>query len=351
MEEQDIFIAYHGTYSGDGSLDKAKEVFYYLQSKGIRCYFFPNEKNDYFANTPIAVKNSKKFLLVANDTISRNSDGSVQSNGVYQEITTFWNCIYEGKRKRGDARVYAYNGLTMVEANELHIAFQGVAHIEEGKDQERSLEEIYKWACGEDDVSLMNATGQHNDEQVNILTDISSEMKTVYVRRSMMNRNWNLRKMISVASKIECLGISNNEMTLKMDASILLDALNRGAYIELLFLDPKSKFTRFREKEEGQVKNTIRNNTETTLSFALRLKNKNEYNKIFDNLKVYTYDCLPRMNMIIIDETHMLLQYYANSIPGASNPCFYIKKQCDNQIFDFYYNQYKKIKTEGREHV
>lgn len=350
MEEQDLFIAYHGTYNGDGSLSKAKELFYYLESKGIKCYFFPNEKNDYFANTPVAVKNSHKFILVCNPSLQRKSDGSIQSNGVYQEVTTFWNCIYEGKRNRGDARVYAYDGMTMEDANELHIAFQGVAHIQEGQNVENSFEEVYRWVLGnEQSVAYNGNIDTHAAPE--ILKDTSNELKTVYVRRSMMNKNWNLRKMISVAGKIECLGISNNELTLKMDASILLDALNRGAHIELVFLDPKSKFTRFREKEEGQVKNTIKNNTNTTLSYAIRLKNKNEYNVVFDNLKIYTYDRLPRMNMIIIDETHMLLQYYANSIPGASNPCFYIKKQFENQIFDFYYNQYKKIRAEGKEHV
>lgn len=164
-----------------------------------------------------------------------------------------------------------------------------------------------------------------------------------------MNKSWNLRKMISVAEKIECLGISNNEITLKMDAAALLEALNRGAQIEVLFLDPKGKNTKLREKEEKQVKNTIVNNTKTTLNYIMRIKKHNELGKVFDNLKVYVYDSIPRMNMIFIDGTHLLLQYYANNVPGASNPCFYIKKQNDNQIFDFYYRQYQLIKESGKE--
>lgn len=30
MEKQDLFIAYHGTYNDNGSLAKAKELFYFL---------------------------------------------------------------------------------------------------------------------------------------------------------------------------------------------------------------------------------------------------------------------------------------------------------------------------------
>lgn len=350
MELQDLFIAYHGTYDGRGSLQKARDLFYYLESKGVKCYFFPNETNEYFANTPIAVKNSKKFLLVCNDTIARKPDGSIDCNGVYQETTTFWNCIYEGKRRRGDARVYAFGGMTRETANDLHVAFQGVAHIQESENAEESFEDVYRWVVGDGNV------GNKGDKKSDIpsdlrINDVSTELKTVYVRRSAMNKNWDLRKMVLVAKKVECLGISNNEMTLKMDESVLREALSNGTHIELMFLKPNGKFTGFREKEEGQARNTIRNNTNATLSFALRLKKGNKTGKTFENLKIYTYDCVPRMNLIIIDEMHMLLQYYANDVPGGSNPCFYIKKQCDNQIFDFYYNQYKKIRTEAKEHV
>ena len=96
MEQQDIFIAYHGTYADNGSLAKAKDLFYYLQSQGIKCYFFPNQNNDYFANTPIAAQKSNKFLFVCNDNVDVKEDGSIRNNGVYQEVTAFWNCIYEG---------------------------------------------------------------------------------------------------------------------------------------------------------------------------------------------------------------------------------------------------------------
>ena len=131
MEQQDVFIAYHGTYSDNGSLAKAKELFYYLQSQGIKCYFFPHQNNDYFANTPFAAQKSNKFLFVCNDNVDLKADGSIGNNGVYQEITAFWNYIYEGKRNRGDAKVYAFDGFTSEKANDLHLAFQGVAHFDE----------------------------------------------------------------------------------------------------------------------------------------------------------------------------------------------------------------------------
>lgn len=349
MEQQDIFIAYHGTYDNDGSLAKAKELFYYLQSVGIKCYFFPNQNNDYFANTPIAAQKSDKFLFVCNNNVDVNEDGSIRNNGVFQEVTAFWNCIYEGKRKRGDAKVYAFDGFTSEKANELHLAFQGVAHFDENlSSPEKAFEDVANWVRNSSDGENKDSV-DHIEETKTVFDGTSSELKKVFVRRSTMNKSWDLRKMICVAEKIECLGISNNEITLKMDSAALLEALERGAQIEVLFLDPKGKNTRLREKEESQEKNTIVNNTQTTLKYIMRIKKHNELGKVFDNLKVYVYDSIPRMNMIFIDGKHLLLQYYANNVPGASNPCFYIKKQAENQVYDFYYNQYKVIREGGKE--
>lgn len=354
MEQQDVFIAYHGTYNNNGSLAKAKELFYFLQSQGVKCYFFPNQTNDYFANTPIAAQKSHKFLFVCNGNVEVKEDGTISNNGVYQEVTAFWNCIYEGKRQRGDAKVYAYDGFSPQRANDLHLAFQGVAHFDESlSSPDQCFDEVLRWVLGsaeeESGPSMQQTVAAPVGSTVNVSEGTSTELKKVFVRRSTMNKSWNLRKMISVAEKIECLGISNNEMTLKMDAETLFEALNRGAQIEVLFLDPNGKNTKLREKEEKQVKNTIVNNTKTTLNYIMRIKKRNEYGKVYDNLKVFVYDSIPRMNMIFIDGTHLLLQYYANSVPGASNPCFYIKKQADNQIFDFYYKQYKLIRDSGKE--
>lgn len=308
MDARDIFIAYHGTYDKHGSLDKAKDLFYFLESRGIKCYFFPTEKSAYFAETPVAVKKSKKFLLVCNQYIKVNEDGSVVNNGIKQELQTFWNCIYEEKRRRGDARVYAYDGFTSEKANELHIAFQGVAHFDEARSSpDDCFESIYEWVIN-DGGKVIQTDKQPMARSAPELTisGTTDEIERVFLRRSYMNKVWDISRMISVAQKIECLGISNNEITLNMDEETLKKALCSGMKLEILFLSPNGKCTKAREREEGQARNTIKTNTNTTLSFVTRLKYKLPEN-IRDNLHFYLYDLVPRMNMIFIDEKHLLL--------------------------------------------
>lgn len=352
MELRDVFIAYHGTYDELGSLERAKDLFYFLESRNIKCYFFPKEKSSYFAETPIAVKNAKKFILVCNKYIKLDKDGNIVNNGIKQELQTFWNCIYEGKRQRGDARVYSFDGVTAEMANEFHISFQGVAHFDEtNSSTELCFQQIYEWIISDanTDVDFIQEENKfprlEKSEAATI--GISFEIEKVFLRRSFMSKAWDISRMIMVAKKIECLGISNNELTLGMDEESLKIALMNGLNLELLFLDPIKKYTKEREREEKQKKNTIRNNTNTTLNFIKRLHGLLP-DEVKGNLSYYTYNLVPRMNMIFFDEKHLLLQYYANAIPGASNPCFYIRKKADNQLYDFYHNQYIFIKERSK---
>lgn len=347
MESCDVFLAYHGTYTDNGSVQKAKDLFFFLQSCGVQCYFFPNVSSAYFAETPVYAQKSRKFLLVCNSNVDLKQDGTIANNGVYQEITSFWNCIYDGRRERGDARVFVYGGFDTASADKLHLAFQGVAHFDgNGEGEERCFDAVLRWIKGENMADSVFSRANDNDSFE--FSGISSELKKAFVRRSVMNKMWNLTQMVSVARRIECLGISNNEMTMNMDEAVLKRALENNAEIELLFLRPRSRFVRIRENEEKQERNTIRNNTDASISFTRRLKNSAS-NGVYNNLRIYVYDLLPRVNMIFIDGAHLLLQYYANTIPGASNPCFYIKRLGDNQLFDFYYDQYTRIKSISKE--
>ncbi len=349
----DVFIAYHGTNEQGGSLARAEALFNFLSLKDIKCYFYPRSEGRWFAKTPSIVQTCKKFILVCNRSIPRTKKGMLNTkkcNGVLQEIEAFSDCVYHNRRKKGDARVYAYDGMTGKDANKLHTLFGGVEHIQEEQNQEQeSFETVFQWLTPQSAKSCNIVKQQKSIDAKSLQT--ASEIKEASVRRALMNEKmnekWNLKKMILRAKKIECLGISNNAMTLNMDRVLLVEALKKHAQIELLFLSPKSKFTKMREREEGLESGTIKSNTMASLKFVINLKNENPSEA--KTLRLYTYDLIPRMNMIIIDGAHMLLQYYANTIPGETNPCFYIKKQYKNQIFDFYYAQYKNIRSKSKE--
>ena len=65
--------------------------------------------------------------------------------------------------------------------------------------------------------------------------------------------------------------------------------------------------------------------------------------------RIYQYDEVPRLNLIIIDSV-IILQYYANSVPGLKNPCFIIERQEDESpLYDFCVNVYESLKSNAVE--
>ena len=141
----DLFIAYHGTNNETGSLNKAREIYDYLTAQGFNCFFNPISNADgAFVNTPIIARHCKLFLLVANPTLKVDQWGEITEDtpGLYNEVMAFYNLFFEKRGVRaGSARVFAYNGLTAMQANNLHIVFNGTAHFEESAGGKQRLED------------------------------------------------------------------------------------------------------------------------------------------------------------------------------------------------------------------
>ena len=130
-ESFDVFIAYHGTNNPNGSLEKALQI-YNLLSKQYKCFFNPiSNSAGSFMNTPIVSSHSKLFLLVANNSIELNDQNEVLSPGLYREIEAFYRAHFNDIQSSGSARVYAYEGLQTIKANNFHIVFNGSAHFSE----------------------------------------------------------------------------------------------------------------------------------------------------------------------------------------------------------------------------
>ena len=132
-----------------------------------------------------------------------------------------------------------------------------------------------------------------------------------------------------------------------MNPEALIFALKQGADIEILFLNPDSEYTLQREKEENLREGRIKSITVSNIEYAIDLK-ESLPDDLKNKFRLYTYDALPRMNVIVID-TDIILQYYANKVAGMSNPCFLIKKKDISPLYDFCLNTYNSIKEISKE--
>ncbi len=184
------------------------------------------------------------------------------------------------------------------------------------------------------------------DLGLNNLREVYDQLKFVYKSRSLMKDKWPLTKVVEDAKTIEVIGISINELTIKFERGSLVNAIKKGTEITLLFLDPFSKNTSLREVEEILPRNQIKDMTIINMKYIEKIINEiGENNK----LSVYTYNEIPRFNLMFIDKRHLFVQYYAYYTRGEDNPCFYIENDGDEGIYTFYYNIYLEILKRSRE--
>jgi hypothetical protein len=168
-----------------------------------------------------------------------------------------------------------------------------------------------------------------------------NQLKRVFSSRAMMYDEISFYNLLKNANKIEAIGISINELTIKFDKLTFMNLIKSGTQIDLLFLDPESENTKLREQEELLPKGQIKNMTLINLNYIKDIMQKLN-NPV--NLKVYTYDTIPRLNMIFIDDKRLILQNYIVFTRGEDCPCYYIENDAGEGIYQFYHDIYKKFK-------
>ncbi len=341
----DVFIAYHGSYDAGGSRGQAESLYSYLLTKKLDVYFFPaSGKDNYKANIVEAMR-SKTFVLVCNQNI-HTVDGHIDRAQHYElsvEIDAFYSLAQEGQNTNMTlAKVFVCGDYTHTRGQEqfLHELFNNRTHLfcDESKG-EGKYEEVYSWIVN----NISNTQSSATDS---VESYISQEIKKVYAQRSSMNGNCNLSQLIQNSKSIRAMGISNTELTSRVDAMAVTTALKNGAHIELLFLDPDSSFTRAREEEEKLRKNRIRDITRVNIDTARNFKSDlpQQYKEQY---KLYMYRAVPRLNIILLDDV-VILQYYANFAEGLKNPCFYIVREQNSPLYDFCVQNFELIKENAK---
>ena len=134
-----------------------------------------------------------------------------------------------------------------------------------------------------------------------------------------------INEKIAVASKIVCIGISNSDLTSRIDEDAMLEFISNGGEIELYFLDPNGRYTAEREIEESLEKDFIKLITENNLRTAKALK-ESLPEPFKNNYRIYLYDISPRLNIIFVDD-NLYLQFYGFISRGMDTPSFIIHKQ------------------------
>lgn len=338
-----LFIAYHGSYESSGSYPIASRLYEYLTARGLSVFFFPASGRDLYKANIIDAMKSQTFILVCNENIHTLPNGRIDPSFHYElstEIDAFYALTQLGNGTSvSDSKVLVcgdYTGKRLQgDETRLHELFANRTHnFLNNQNPEESFEVVFQWVLNRSEKN--SAAGSWTNSQT------TDEIKEVFAKRSAMGQICNLTQMVASAKSIKCLGISNSELTRKMNPDAITYALDNGATIEMLFLDPNCDFTRQREEEEHLRPNKIRDITLDNIEYALDIKEGLPQEQK-ENFKLYSYNMLPRMNIMIID-SNIILQYYANTVAGMSNPCFLIERKKVSPLYDFYISTYESIR-------
>lgn len=123
----DIFVAYHGTYSKNGSYSEAKKIAEYLRDKGYKVYIFEEKNGDSWNETPKFIIESKVMVIVMNDDVlvdgndliskERELANSKEPYQLYVELSTFKSQVNSGERSAQTLNfVYCGNDMNSDEA-------------------------------------------------------------------------------------------------------------------------------------------------------------------------------------------------------------------------------------------
>lgn len=341
--EFDIFLAYHSTYDIQGPKKVADQLYDYLVDNQYKVFYFPRSGSDSYKANIINVMRSKTFLLLCNEKLERTENGRIDQS-IHYELSTEIDAFYALTQLGADVTVQDSKILVCgnYDGNEgkeekIHELFSNRTHF---FFNDKSFDDVKNW--------LEERVKTKNEEEIWRQSQTTNEVLEVFARRSSMSQRINLSQLIASSSMIKCVGISNSEVTIKMDVQAIKHAIDRGANIEILFLDPECHYTLEREQEEGLRPNRIKNITLFNLEHAFDVKNslldvqKPQY-------RLLKYCSQPRMNMIILDKL-IILQYYSNKVAGMSNPCFLIEKQQgESPLFNFCLASYEELKKNAEE--
>lgn len=333
----DVFIAYHGSYEQNGSRMYADKVYEFLKSKNLKCFYFPATQNDAYKANIIDVMRSRTFLLVCTNGMHILKDKQIDAKYHYElstEIDAFYALTQIGEASLKDAKVLACGEYMNGDEAEIHELFAKRTHLYY-KDENQPLDFVYDWV-----MDRIQRLKTWND------TQITSEIKEVFATRASMGQSCHFDNLIAAAKTVKAVGISNSELTARINPSAVKNCIEHGGSIEILFLDPEGEYTKLREAEENLRRNRIKSITNVNIETALDIRDRIEKNT--ENFKLYIYDKQPRMNMIFVDD-YLILQYYANNIPGIDNPSFFIERQNESPIFEFAQKVYQYLKAEAVE--
>jgi hypothetical protein len=145
-----------------------------------------------------------------------------------------------------------------------------------------------------------------------------------FVSRAEAIRPYPAAEILAEASRMRVMGLSLNQIAQSLSDRQIRAAINRGTDLQYLFLEPYSRYITDRESEERHTPGTLSQLTTSNIDTLKRSRRHLPTQKAH-HLQLRTYSAPLRFNMMIIDESLAIVQFYLPEARGTESPALVLQ--------------------------
>jgi transcriptional regulator with XRE-family HTH domain len=146
----------------------------------------------------------------------------------------------------------------------------------------------------------------------------------VFVSRAELIRAYPPAEILAEATRVRVMGLSLNQIVQSVSDRQLRAAISAGTELQCLFLETYSRYTSDREAEEGHASGTLSQLTATNIH-TLKRTQRHLPAEQAHRLQVRTYNAPVRFNIMVIDESLTVVQFYLPAARGTESPALVLR--------------------------
>ena len=186
--------------------------------------------------------------------------------------------------------------------------------------------EVEAWAIWPDLGPTGALTGPTpvDDDPEPALSVADHGITDVFVSRVEVIRAYPPAEILADAAHVRVMGLSLNQIVQSVSDRQLRTAVGRGTDLQCLFLEPYGRYISDRESEEGHIAGTLSQLTATNID-TLKRSRRHLPADTAHRLQLRTYNAPLRFNIIIIDESLAIVQFYLPAARGTESPALVLR--------------------------
>lgn len=162
------------------------------------------------------------------------------------------------------------------------------------------------------------------DDTEPVLSVTDHGITDAFVSRAELTASYPPAEILTEATHLQVMGLSLNQIVQSVTDRQLRSAISRGTQLQCLFLEPYSRYIADREAEEGHTAGLLSQLTAANID-TLKRTRRHLPADTADQVQLRTYHAPVRFNIMIIDKSMAIVQFYLPAARGTESPALVVR--------------------------